>query len=243
MEARLLRDEAVEVVRLHRVAVEERDERGLRPRRPLAAEEAELVRAAGHLAVVEHEVLEPETGALADGRRLGRLEMREAEAGEVAVLPGEAREAADDAHDAARHEPEPFAHDDQVRVVADEGGRSPEVDDALGGGRDVGERVDVGHHVVLRVALVAVGGGELLVGRDEMGAERVEGGVGDREPELLLRLGEPEPELPPRRELRARREEAGHLVRRVARGQRVLVDVERVRHDFGILRREHSPRR
>ena len=68
----LLGDELVEPLGLVGVAVEERDERGLRARGPLAAEEPQLVGAADELAVVEREVLEPEAGALADGRGLRR---------------------------------------------------------------------------------------------------------------------------------------------------------------------------
>ena len=38
------------------------------------------------LGQVQHEVVGPEAGPLAHGRRLGRLEMGEAQAGQVAVL-------------------------------------------------------------------------------------------------------------------------------------------------------------
>ena len=63
------------------VAVEERDEGRLRARRPLAAEEPQLLGAAHDLAMVEREVLQPQARALADRRRLRGLEVRVAEAG------------------------------------------------------------------------------------------------------------------------------------------------------------------
>ena len=114
-------------------------------------------------------------------------------------------------------EPQGLAQEEEVGVVAHEGGRRAEVEDALGGGGDVAERVEVRHDVVLRLALVPVGGLELGVRRDEVGAQGVERGLGNREAELLLGLGEPEPEAAPGRELRPRREQGRHLRGRVAR--------------------------
>ena len=56
---------------------------------------------AGHAVLdfvqVQHEVVGPETGPLAHRRRLGRLEMGERQAGQVAVLPGEGGQGVDHA--------------------------------------------------------------------------------------------------------------------------------------------------
>ena len=234
-EARLLGHEAVEALGLLGVAVEERHERRLRAGRPLAAQKAQLVRAADELAVVEGEVLEPQARALADRRGLRGLEMREAEAGKVAISAREPREAAHDAHRARREKAQRRAQEEEVGVVANEGRGRPEVQDPARGRSDVAEGVQVRHDVVLRLAFVPVGGDELGLGRHEVGAERVERGLGDREPELLFCFGEPEPEVAPRRELRPRREQSGHLGGRVSARERVFVTV-----DGGVAQGAHS---
>ena len=41
------------------------------------------------LGQIEHQVVGPQAGPLADGRRLGRLQVREAQARQVAILLGE----------------------------------------------------------------------------------------------------------------------------------------------------------
>ena len=230
-EARLLGDEPVEALGLVGVAVEERHERGLCSGCSLAAEEAQLVGPAHQLAVIEGEVLKPEARALAHRGGLRGLEMREAEAGEVAVRARESGEPADDAHGALREEPERLTDDEKVGVVSDEGRCRPEVQDSLRRGRDLAEGVEMGHDVVLRLALVPVGGRELRVGGHEVRPKSLERGLRNGKPELPLGLREPEPELSPRRELRPCREERGHLGRGVAAREGIFVAVDgRVAH-------------
>ena len=82
-EPRAPRDALVERLDLGRVAVEEREEGGLRPRRALRPEEGEPRADAPHLGQVVDEVEQPEAGALADRRGLRGLEVGVGEAGEV----------------------------------------------------------------------------------------------------------------------------------------------------------------
>jgi hypothetical protein len=89
----------------------------------------------------------------------------------------------------------------------------------LAEGRLKAERVDVGHHVVPYFALALLR--FVVIDVLEVGPELGELLVADREPELLLRLGQREPEAPPRPELEVRRENGGHLAGGVTVGQRL----------------------
>ena len=76
--------------------------------------------------------LDPEAGALADRRQLGRLIVRVPEGGEGAVLPGEPLEALDAPGHLGQQDLEAVADDQEVRVVSHVARRGPEVDDAFG---------------------------------------------------------------------------------------------------------------
>jgi hypothetical protein len=79
----------VELAHLAVVAVEEREERRLRAGGALHAAEGQRGDAMLEIGEVEHEVLHPQRGALADGGELRRLQVRVAEAGQ---RPPRARE-------------------------------------------------------------------------------------------------------------------------------------------------------
>ena len=82
---------------------------------------------------VEHQVVGPQAGPLADGRRLGRLQVREAQARQVAVLVGERRPGASiTAASRSRDQLQRLAHQDQVGVVGDVAARRAQVDDRPG---------------------------------------------------------------------------------------------------------------
>ena len=115
------------------------------------------------------------------------------------------------------------AVDEQVGIVGDVAACGAEVDDAgcAPGLETVG--FDVGHDVVPKT---------LLQRRSLRHVEMFEALphlrkrlVRDRKPQLLLGLGEREPQPAPRRELERGREDATHLRRGVSLDQRVLVGV------------------
>ena len=89
-ESHFLGDAAVEFLDLRMIAVEQREKAGLRAGRPLRTAKLEPGQPVFDLFQIEHQVVAPQRGPLADGRRLGRLQVREAEAGQVAILFGEA---------------------------------------------------------------------------------------------------------------------------------------------------------
>src|SRR5690606_41027640 len=86
LEAQLRRNATIQLVDLRAVPVEELDEARLRAGRAAHAPEAQGREPVLDLLDVEHEVLQPQAGTLADRGRLRRLEVRVAERRQVAVL-------------------------------------------------------------------------------------------------------------------------------------------------------------
>ena len=116
------------------------------------------------LGQIEHQVVGPQAGPLAHGRRLGRLQMGEAQAGQIAVLLGAnvARRSMT-ATSAVADQLQRLAHQDQVGVVGDVAACGAQVDDRPRRGADVAVGVDVGHHVVPQPPFVGGRGVEVDV--------------------------------------------------------------------------------
>ena len=83
-----LGDEQIEGFDLRVVAVKEGQKASLRAGRPFGPAEFEAGEPVLDLLQVEYQVVAPKRGPLADRRRLGRLQMGEAEARQVAVRGG-----------------------------------------------------------------------------------------------------------------------------------------------------------
>ena len=80
----------------------------------------------------------------------------------------------------------------------------------------------VGHHVVPQLALVALGGGEVdLV---DVRPKLLDLSGRNVQPQFGLRLGQPNPKLPPSAKLPLSSPQRAHLARGIAMGQRVLVE-------------------
>lgn len=101
------------------VAVEEGKERRLGAGRALHATEAEVVAGTLEVAEVPEQLLEPEGRTLTNGGKLSRLEVGEAEGGEVGVFLSEDGKARDDSRQLGEEEVETVAEEDEVRVVSD----------------------------------------------------------------------------------------------------------------------------
>ena len=97
------------------------------------------------------------------------------------------------------------------------------MDDARGLRADVAERADVRHHVVAQPVLIL--GGAVEIDIVEMRAHFLELLVRDGQAQLLLALGEREPETAERRKLPLRGEEMLHPLRGVARAEGIFVNV------------------
>ena len=141
---------------------------------------------------IEHQVVAPQRRALADGRRLRRLQVRHSQAGKVAILLGEACENVDDLHKPAADEVDRFANLNEIGVVGDFARRRAEMDDAAGTGALIAIGVDVRHDVVTQLAFVFRRDGEIdLV---DVRPQFLDLGFGDIEAEFVLRLSESDPD-------------------------------------------------
>jgi len=177
------------------VAAKQAKEAGLRAGRALAAQQAERAQDMVQVIQVQHQVLDPERGAFADGHRLSRLEMGVAQCRQVARARCEGSQAADDGQDAAAQELQAFGHQDQVGVVADITGGCPEMDDAPGCGALVAVGVDMGHDIVPDPGLVTLG--ILVVDRFRVRFQLVDLFGADRKAQLALGFSQGDPELAP----------------------------------------------
>src|SRR5690606_218856 len=107
------------LVDLRAVAVEELDEARLRAGRAAHAPEAQGREPVLDLLDVEHEVLQPQAGTLADRGRLRRLEVRVAERRQVAVLARKVGERRNRCDQPLPHEQQRLPVLQQLRVVGD----------------------------------------------------------------------------------------------------------------------------
>ena len=124
---------------------------------PLRAVGLEVRQAELDLGQVEHEIVGPEAGPLAHRRRLGRLEVREGQAGQGPILLGEAGQAVDHGHQPVADHFQGLAQQDQIGVVGHVAACRAQVDDRPGLRADVAVGMHVGHHVVPQPPLVPLG--------------------------------------------------------------------------------------
>ena len=198
-EAHALGHEAIELADLGVVPLEELEERGLGPGGALDAPEADRLLGVVEVLEVLQQVLEPQAGALAHGRGLGRLKVREAEGRQGTVLRGEGLEIRHDADQLSANQLQGLAQEDEVGVVPHEAGGRSQVEDRARLGAGVPPRVHVGHDVVPQLLLVP--GCEAQVEGLQVLTQLRELLVADRQAELLLGLGQGQPQSAPGEEL------------------------------------------
>ena len=133
---------------------------------------------------------------------------------------GERTQRGDQIERPTQHQGQRVAHDEHVGVVGDERAGGAEVEVRPRRRSLFAERVHVRHHVVAEPLFECGSGVE--VGVVEMRAHRVESRTGDGHPELLLGLGEREPDPAPLTDPMRLAPQALHRRRCVARGERRL---------------------
>ena len=101
------------------------------------------------------------------------------------------------------------------------GARRPQVNDTPGGRALLAVGVDMRHHIVPYLALTRLC--DLVIHLILMGAQLLELRLGDGQPQLLLGLGQSNPETAPGAEFFLRGEVIQHLPAGVARTQRIFV--------------------
>jgi hypothetical protein len=99
------------------VAVKQREEACLSAGGTLDTTETEIGTSTLKVAQVPKELLDPESGALTDSGKLGRLKVGEAQSGQVAVLLGKMRQARDDGGELWQEKAKPLAEEDEVGIA------------------------------------------------------------------------------------------------------------------------------
>ena len=97
---------------------------------------------------VKNKVITPQARPLANGRQLGRLEVRESECRQVAPAFGKACQCVDDANQAVAEQLQSRPHQDQIGVVGDVAAGGPKMNDVAGAGSSFGVGVDVRHDIM-----------------------------------------------------------------------------------------------
>ena len=193
--AHLLADLPLKRDDLFLITVKQGEEARARAGRALAAEELQVRELELQLLKIHQQILRPERGALADGRRLRGLKMRVGERRLCLVRLGKVRERLDDVHQQAADLLKRLAHENDIGVVADVAGRGAEVQNGLclRAARAVGQHV--GHDVVPHLVLARRG--VVIVDVGDVRAQLLNLLIRDRQTELLLALRQRDPESAP----------------------------------------------
>ena len=221
LEAHLRGDAPFKLLDLFGVPVEQLKEACAGAGRALAAQKLQLRELEIELFDVKQQVVYPQAGALADGRRLGGLKMRIGKRRQGLVLFCKLTERRDGVHKELADDEQPAAHTDDVRIVADVAARRAEVDDGLCLGAALAEGQHMRHNVVPYLVLMCGRGG--IVDVVYMRAHLVELFIADAKPQLLLTLCEREPQPAPGGELVVVRKLALHLLIGIAAAEGVFV--------------------
>lgn len=166
------------------------------------------------------------------GGKPAREYVRVAQGGQVLILQGKLGQVGDDLRQLGQQQVEGIADEDEVGIVSDVARGGSDVNETGGGGGILLECVDVGHDIVTADTFFFSDDLEGCVADDEVCANGIEGLVVDLgEADLLLGLGQPEPQLSPGGCPLARGEDLLHL-----RAWRECVLVNgRVREDGGAV--------
>ena len=203
------------------VALEQLKKAGLGACGALGAQQPRPGQAVFHLVQVHQEFLSPQGGALAHGGGLGGLEVGESQGGQIGVFPGELAQQSDGVDQLFAHQPQGVVQDDKVGVIPHVAAGGAQVDDALGVRALLAVGVDVGHHVVAH--FLFPGGGHVVVDIVRMRLQLSNLFVGDGQPQLLLGLGQRDPQPAPGAELIVGRKQILHLLAGIAGGKRGFV--------------------
>ena len=119
VEIHLARDTAFKLLDLFRITAEQLHKARAGAGRPLASQQLQIGKLELDLRKIAHEVLQPQCGALADGRRLRSLEMRIRKRRQSLMLRGKGGDRLDCAQQQLAHTQKSLAHHDDVGIVAD----------------------------------------------------------------------------------------------------------------------------
>ncbi len=209
------------------VAVEEIHEACLRSGRTLhAAERKNLNEEVQFFEVNEH-VLEPEASALANGRKLGSLEVRCTELRHILVFHRKLGKLVHHAAKTLANKDKTLLHLDQIGIVTDECGSRTQVNNALGLRALDAVSVDMAHHVM--TATFFFGFSHVEVDIRSVSLQFIYLFLGNRKAEFHFGFGEINPEFTPSLELVLRAKDVAHFLRGITLNQRTF---ELITHVF-----------
>ena len=166
---------------------------------------------------IQHQIVEPERGALAHRHHLRRLQVRIAQRRQCLVFQRKVTQIFHHAAELPSHQRQRVLEDNHIGVVPHVAGGGAEMNDRARLGALLAPRVDVRHHVMAqfflirrRLVIVHVGG---------VGAQFVQLLVRDVQPRLLFRFGKGDPERAPGGEFFIRGKEILHLPGGVSGGK------------------------
>ena len=221
----LLGDFFVQLAALLVVPFKQFQEAGLGAGGAFAAQEFCLGELVLHILQIHQQVLDPQGGPFAHGGGLSRLEVGESQGGQVLIGLGKVGQHPDDTHNLVANELEGFGHDDDVRIVPHVAGGGAPVDDARSLGALLAIGVHMAHHIVADHLFPLLG--HFVVDVVGVLLQLCNLLICNGQPQLLLRLSQSNPKLPPGAELHVRGKKVFHFLVRVAGGQGGFVHVSR----------------
>ena len=223
VKAKVPGDHFVHLVDLGAVSVEEVHEAGLGAGGAPAAQEAHIFDDEVQLLYVAEQVLHPQSGTLAHGDQLSGLIVGVAQGGHILVGVGKLPQIGQHLQKLCPQVFQAVPIDHNVGVVGDVAGGSTQVDDAGGRGSHLAVGIDMGHDIMAHQLLPLGGHGVVDVGN--VGLQLPDLLLGDVQAQLVLGLGQGNPQLPPGLVAHILGEKVEHILRSVAAGQGGFVAV------------------
>ncbi len=224
--AKLFSDPLFEPQHFGMIAIEQAEEACLSSGGSLDAAKPQLCQAMFDFFQIQHQVVRPKAGPLADRRRLGWLEVGETQAGQIFMLLGEPPQVVNHAGQATGHNPQAVTNQEQIGVVGDKATGCPPVDDATRLRTYVAKRMHVRHDIVPERFFMFGGPAKINVVHLRLHGRNLLSG--DGETEFGLSLGQRDPKPAPSAKLPLRTPDAAHFVGGVTLNERVVILI--VRH-------------
>ena len=177
------------------IAVEKRQKTGLRSGGSFGAAGPQCREAVLDFGEIQHEIVQPQACALAHRGRLGRLKVRECKAGERAMFQRKCGQRVDHRGQSIAQQRQAVSHQQKIGIVGDVAARGAQVDDGPRLRASVTVRVNMGHHIVPELVLVALGCVEVDI--VDVGTQLLDLFAGDRKPQLGLGFGQDDPQSSP----------------------------------------------
>ena len=172
---------------------------------------------------IQTEFLHPESRTFPHRSGLSRLKMGECQCRQVFILLRKRGQLADYVNKLFFHKLQCLCHNDNIRVISYITGSSPQMDDSLRLRALYAIGVHMAHHVVAHFFFSCTG--HIIVDIFRMGFQFFDLLISNGQSQLLFRLRQSNPKLPPCPKFHVRRKDILHLPAGIALGERTVVSV------------------